>query len=191
MPAANSARPRQKGRGKISIMVEARDLAITWGDTPAYWRWETDANSRFAEGELAALELVWWLEIRAKIQTRMLSPGTTYVAYLVFKLMGGHIGFAGQTPLTSLLPNQSRGRLISRAVLPPDETDFSAMNNPINITDYGTDRFGNISSMDGGDGTLAVNATSPGAVPQVKTHQVVPETGFKNYSDNASAADRH
>ncbi|CAL1403615.1 unnamed protein product [Linum trigynum] len=51
------------------------DLAITWGDTPAYWWWETDANSRFAGGEVAALELMWWLEIRAKIQTRRLSPG--------------------------------------------------------------------------------------------------------------------
>ncbi|CAI0560016.1 unnamed protein product [Linum tenue] len=78
------------------MMVGARDLAITWGDTLAYWRWEMDANSRFARGEVAALEIVWWLEIRAKIQTRRLSPGTTYAAYLVFKLMGGHIGFAGQ-----------------------------------------------------------------------------------------------
>ncbi|CAI0545480.1 unnamed protein product [Linum tenue] len=86
----------EAGRGKISMMVGARDLAITWGDTPAYWRWETDPDSRFAGGEVAALELVWWLEIRAKIQTRRLSPGTTYGAYLVFKLMGGHIGFAGQ-----------------------------------------------------------------------------------------------
>ncbi|CAL1407370.1 unnamed protein product [Linum trigynum] len=97
---ANSARPRQKELGGGGRKGEDIDDGGSQGfndhmerqrDTPSYWRWETNANSRFAEGEVAALELVWWLEIRAKILTQRLSPRTTYAAYLVFKLMGGHI----------------------------------------------------------------------------------------------------
>ena len=36
--------------------------------------------------EVAKLSYVWWLHIIAKVETRILSPQTTYVACLVFKL---------------------------------------------------------------------------------------------------------
>lgn len=36
--------------------------------------------------EVACLTLVWWLELRGKIHTSMLSPGTKYAAYLVYKM---------------------------------------------------------------------------------------------------------
>ncbi|KAK4485275.1 hypothetical protein RD792_007907 [Penstemon davidsonii] len=40
--------------------------------------------------EVAHLLSVWWLEISGIMQLRMLSPRTTYEAYLVFKLEGSH-----------------------------------------------------------------------------------------------------
>lgn len=36
--------------------------------------------------EVAVLQYVWWLCIRGKMKTGMLSPHTTYEAYLIFKL---------------------------------------------------------------------------------------------------------
>lgn len=65
-------------------MVAARQLSISWGDNPRYWIWSSDDNSRFSE--VAILKHVWWLDIRGKMKTGMLSPHTTYETYLVFKL---------------------------------------------------------------------------------------------------------
>lgn len=42
--------------------------------------------------EVAKLHVVCWLEIRGRIETRMLSPSTTYKAYLVYKLTGRTFG---------------------------------------------------------------------------------------------------
>jgi hypothetical protein len=70
-----------KMSGKKCYMLAARELCITWGDTPMYWKWTSLPESRF--GEVAELVKVCWLEIRGKISKRALSPGTTYAAYLV------------------------------------------------------------------------------------------------------------
>ncbi|KAJ6406111.1 hypothetical protein OIU84_009770 [Salix udensis] len=51
-----------KKSGKKCYMLSARDLMIVWGDTPSYWRWNSDSSSRF--GEVAELISVCWLEIR-------------------------------------------------------------------------------------------------------------------------------
>ncbi|KAJ9167091.1 hypothetical protein P3X46_021767 [Hevea brasiliensis] len=73
-----------KWTGKKCYMLSARDLTIVWGDTPTYWRWVSDPDSRFKE--VAELISVCWLEICGKINTQMLSPAAMYTAYLVFKL---------------------------------------------------------------------------------------------------------
>ncbi|XP_050230273.1 F-box protein At2g02240-like [Mercurialis annua] len=73
-----------KWSGKKCYMLSARDLNITWGSTPTYWKWNSDPHSRF--GEVAELLNVCWLEITGKISTNLLSPSTLYSAYLVFKL---------------------------------------------------------------------------------------------------------
>uniref|UniRef100_A0A0D9VMI7 F-box domain-containing protein n=1 Tax=Leersia perrieri TaxID=77586 RepID=A0A0D9VMI7_9ORYZ len=70
--------------GGKCYMISARALVIVWGDTPQYWRWIPLTDSRFAEG--AELIDVCWLEIRGKIHTKMLSPNSTYTAYMVFKI---------------------------------------------------------------------------------------------------------
>ncbi|XP_010528909.1 PREDICTED: F-box protein PP2-B15-like [Tarenaya hassleriana] len=73
-----------KFSGKISYVLSARDLSITWSDQPMYWSWNRRQDSRFAE----AVELVMtdWLEIHGKIRTGLLSPSTRYGAYLVMKV---------------------------------------------------------------------------------------------------------
>ncbi|CAK9154655.1 unnamed protein product [Ilex paraguariensis] len=73
-----------KWSGKKCYMLQARELSIVWGDTPDYWEWTSLPESRFPE--VAELLRVCWLAIGGKMQTQMLSPKTTYAAYLVFKL---------------------------------------------------------------------------------------------------------
>ncbi|XP_057982160.1 putative F-box protein PP2-B12 [Malania oleifera] len=69
--------------GKKCYMLAPRSLFIVWGDTPEYWTWISLPESRF--WEVAELRAVCWLEIRGKMDTGMLSTGTDYAAYLVFK----------------------------------------------------------------------------------------------------------
>ncbi|KAL3820410.1 hypothetical protein ACJIZ3_006315 [Penstemon smallii] len=66
-----------KPDGRKCYMLCARALHISWGDTPRF-------------DEVAHLLSVWWLEISGLMQLRMLSPQTTYAAYLVFKLEESH-----------------------------------------------------------------------------------------------------
>ncbi|KAJ0014651.1 hypothetical protein Pint_21393 [Pistacia integerrima] len=80
-----------KQSGKKCYMISARDLMIVWVDTPAYWRWTSLPGARFQE--VAELRDVCWLEICGKISTCILSPGTDYTTYLVFKLTEGSYGF--------------------------------------------------------------------------------------------------
>jgi len=63
-----------------------------WGSVPEYWKWISLPQSRFSE--VAELVRVCWFSIIGKIEARLLSPQTTYVAYLVFNLRGSCTGFA-------------------------------------------------------------------------------------------------
>lgn len=42
---------------------------------------------------MAELKLVWWLDVKGTIETKILSPKTTYVAYLVYKFATPRYGF--------------------------------------------------------------------------------------------------
>ncbi|XP_048141071.1 F-box protein PP2-B11-like isoform X2 [Rhodamnia argentea] len=69
----------------------ARDLTIAWGDDRRYWRWMATPESRF--DEVARLQYVWWFHIIGRIETFMLSSGTNYAAYFVFRFDGQGDGF--------------------------------------------------------------------------------------------------
>ncbi|KAL3631655.1 hypothetical protein CASFOL_024639 [Castilleja foliolosa] len=84
----------EKRSGKKCYMLAARELVIVWGDTSQYWKWITLPESRFSE--VAELLNVCWFEIRGKINTEMLSPGTNYAAYLVFTCKSSAYGFEHQ-----------------------------------------------------------------------------------------------
>ncbi|KAK9137856.1 hypothetical protein Sjap_008450 [Stephania japonica] len=80
-----------RSSGKKIYMIGARELSIVWGGTPQYWRWTSLPEARFPE--VAELVRVCWLEIKGKMDTRMLSPETAYTAYLVMKSVEGAYGF--------------------------------------------------------------------------------------------------
>lgn len=76
-----------RATGAKCYMLSARKLHIAWGGTPQYWEWISlgaDEVKRFSEA--AKLRGVWWMEIRGKINSMMLSGNMTYAAYMVFKL---------------------------------------------------------------------------------------------------------
>ncbi|PIA31199.1 hypothetical protein AQUCO_05100004v1 [Aquilegia coerulea] len=79
-----------KWGGKKCYMIAARRLRIAWKDTPQYWTWQSLPDCRFKEAP--ELRFVLWFEIRGRIETCMLSPSTTYKAYLVYKLTGRAYG---------------------------------------------------------------------------------------------------
>ncbi|KAK2658681.1 hypothetical protein Ddye_005214 [Dipteronia dyeriana] len=70
------------------------DISHEPHDCPTYWRWTSIPGSRFPK--VAELIRVCWLEIRGKINTCILSPVTTYGAYLVFKSVIVAFGFVNQ-----------------------------------------------------------------------------------------------
>ncbi|KAA8548445.1 hypothetical protein F0562_000129 [Nyssa sinensis] len=39
----------EKETGKKCYMLPARELIISWGDTPYYWKWTSHLDSRFSE----------------------------------------------------------------------------------------------------------------------------------------------
>ncbi|KAL5701081.1 hypothetical protein ACHQM5_026459 [Ranunculus cassubicifolius] len=74
----------ERSSGKKCYMLGAKGLEITWGSNGLYWAWKHVAHSRFEEA--AELRTTYWLEIHGKIDTVLLSPQTTYAAYLVFRI---------------------------------------------------------------------------------------------------------
>ncbi|KAI3840611.1 hypothetical protein MKX03_004623 [Papaver bracteatum] len=81
----------EKSSGKKWIMLGAKELAIAWGDNPQHWYWRGYPGSRL--GKVAQLKWIRWLEIRGKLNTRLLSPKTFYAAYLVLKFKDVVYGF--------------------------------------------------------------------------------------------------
>ncbi|KAM7274362.1 hypothetical protein ACFE04_029026 [Oxalis oulophora] len=68
---------------KKQYTLSARKFSITWASNPLYWTWKSFSQSRFKE--VVELRTICWLEINAKIKTKMLSPKTYYSAYLIVK----------------------------------------------------------------------------------------------------------
>ncbi|KAI3469951.1 hypothetical protein Pfo_026614 [Paulownia fortunei] len=91
--------------GSKSYIVGAGDLAITWGDISQYWKWKPHADSRSSE----------MYSLSGKIKTRMLSPNTTYAAYLVFKLARGSCGLESANAYVRFTDDESSGDAERRA----------------------------------------------------------------------------
>ncbi|XP_043722219.1 putative F-box protein PP2-B12 isoform X1 [Telopea speciosissima] len=81
----------EKWSGKKCYMIGAKQLFIACVDTPWFWKWSPLPESRFSE--VAKLLRVCWLEIRGKMETRLLSPNTMYGAYIVLKFTDKAYGF--------------------------------------------------------------------------------------------------
>ncbi|XP_028791938.1 F-box protein At2g02240-like [Neltuma alba] len=78
----------EKDSGKKCCILGAKSLAIVLGDTKSYWQWISLPESRF--NEVAKLNYVWWLDIKGRVRADVLSPGTIYSAFFVYKLEGDH-----------------------------------------------------------------------------------------------------
>ncbi|KAI4346200.1 hypothetical protein L6164_013272 [Bauhinia variegata] len=87
-----------KHTGKKCYMVGAKGLSISWGDSPEYWQWTSILESRFPL--VAKLICVWWLEVKGRIETKLLSSNTTYGVFFVFKFWRIHIAFHRPVELT-------------------------------------------------------------------------------------------
>ncbi|WMV51347.1 hypothetical protein MTR67_044732, partial [Solanum verrucosum] len=68
----------------------ARDLDIPLVDIPQYWEWTSLPESRFPE--VAKLKRIWSVDIGGTIRAGVLSPWTSYAAYLAYKFED-EIGF--------------------------------------------------------------------------------------------------
>uniref|UniRef100_A0A0D9VMK8 F-box domain-containing protein n=2 Tax=Leersia perrieri TaxID=77586 RepID=A0A0D9VMK8_9ORYZ len=82
-----------RDNGAKCYMLSARKLQICRLDgngMPQYWRWIPLDDSRFREG--AKLLSACWLEIRGKIDSKLLSRNTNYAAYLVCKIADDSFG---------------------------------------------------------------------------------------------------
>ncbi|KAI9099009.1 hypothetical protein K1719_024776 [Acacia pycnantha] len=73
-----------KSSGKKSYILSARELSISWSDSPLLWSWIPVPESRFPV--VAVLRTVSWLEIEGKIRTGSLSPSTWYGVYMIMKV---------------------------------------------------------------------------------------------------------
>ncbi|PIN12009.1 hypothetical protein CDL12_15382 [Handroanthus impetiginosus] len=100
--------------GKKCFMLGARELEISWGDIPLYWEWTPHADSRFSE--VARLKTVCWLDIRGRTTTQMLSPSTTYGAYLVFKLAEGCYGLELANAVVRFVDSEADNDAEERAI---------------------------------------------------------------------------
>ncbi|KAH0977467.1 hypothetical protein GBA52_027186 [Prunus armeniaca] len=75
------------GDGKSkSLMVYAKALDITWSGDSRYWRWVNCKETSGGNFEAAELLNVCWLEVRGKLATTDLSPGTLYEVVFVVKM---------------------------------------------------------------------------------------------------------
>ncbi|KAK9009761.1 hypothetical protein V6N11_036289 [Hibiscus sabdariffa] len=74
----------EKGTGKKCYTLGARALSIAYEESPYKLTWTSLPESRFPE--VAELLIEWWLEVKGRIETGILSPNTNYAAYLVYKL---------------------------------------------------------------------------------------------------------
>ncbi|XP_049380847.1 putative F-box protein PP2-B12, partial [Solanum stenotomum] len=107
-----------KWTGKKCYFLGARDLNITWGDTPEYWEWTSVPESRFPE--VAQLKLVWWLQIWGTIRAGILSPLTSYTAYFVYKLEDDSYGFDARNVEVSVGISGVESTNVRIAFLNPD-----------------------------------------------------------------------
>ncbi|KAL0792835.1 hypothetical protein Bca101_064212 [Brassica carinata] len=82
-PCSNRKWTKEKASGKRCIMLSARQLAITWGNSPQYWQWISIPEARFKE----VPELVTGcpFKINGALKAKILSPDTRYSAYVIYK----------------------------------------------------------------------------------------------------------
>ncbi|KAJ4776278.1 F-box protein [Rhynchospora pubera] len=91
----------EKSSGAKCFMISARALSIVWGEDERYWKWIVLPESRF--NACVELDRVCLLEICGKIDNKILTPHTTYAAYLIFKLAPNAWGLSNPFQRTEII----------------------------------------------------------------------------------------
>ncbi|KAF3457645.1 hypothetical protein FNV43_RR02303 [Rhamnella rubrinervis] len=81
-----------KESGKFCYMLGPEDMSIRWLHIPCVWNgklpmpyaYEYDKTLKSRFSEVHHVNDVTWLQIHGRIQMQLLSPNTTYAAYLVY-----------------------------------------------------------------------------------------------------------
>lgn len=98
--------------GAKCYMLSARELFIKSSDKREHWKWINLADSRFSES--ARLRQIRSLEICGRIHSKMLSQGSPYAAYMVFKLANDFYGL--DSPVQQSSVNVGGATLLTRKV---------------------------------------------------------------------------
>ncbi|KAA8548450.1 hypothetical protein F0562_000134 [Nyssa sinensis] len=107
-----------KPSGKKCYMLGARELSIAWVEFPYVRNWTSQPQPRFSE--VAYLWNGLSLDIQGKIESRLLSPSTTYAAYLVFTIAGQFYGL--EDP-----PIKASVKLLEDGVESETESDYNTV----------------------------------------------------------------
>ncbi|KAL6635326.1 hypothetical protein ACP70R_027997 [Stipagrostis hirtigluma subsp. patula] len=111
----------ERRSGAKCFMLSARALSIAWGDDPSCWTWTAGhPGSRFPE--VAELVDVCWLEITGKLQLSLLTPRTTYAAYLVFAVADDSYGLECSLGIP---PPKATVTVVSGATKPTARTEHA------------------------------------------------------------------
>ncbi|KAJ0081021.1 hypothetical protein Patl1_12332 [Pistacia atlantica] len=90
-----------------SFELYATDLSIDWGQDISHWRWSSMKDTNGDQMEMAVLVSVWWLGVKNKFPTKMLTPGASYEISFVLKMEEYCKGFENNpVKLKLVLPNQ-------------------------------------------------------------------------------------
>ncbi|WMV51348.1 hypothetical protein MTR67_044733 [Solanum verrucosum] len=120
----------EKRTGKKCYFLGARDLDIPLVNRPSYWKWTSLPESRFPE--VAELKRVWSVDIGGTIRAGVLSPRTSYEAYLVY-MFGDEFGFSYRPSEVSV--GVSGVKLDKRFAILVPEDEESIYNLPPDLED--------------------------------------------------------
>ncbi|XP_044496001.1 phospholipase A1-II 1-like [Mangifera indica] len=88
-----------------AFMLYARDLSIAWADDQSYWKWASMKDTDGVQVEVAEAVGIYWLEVKKKFLTEMLTPRTSYEVSFILMKKEDNTGLSQPVTLKILLPN--------------------------------------------------------------------------------------
>ncbi|KAL5060936.1 hypothetical protein RYX36_032540 [Vicia faba] len=108
LDGGNKSFKLEKCSAKKCYMLSAAELSIAWSIDPMFWTWKPIPESRFSM--VAEVRTVNWLEIEGKIKANILTPNTSYGAYLVMKVSHRAYGLDSAPSQVSV----TKGKIVKR-----------------------------------------------------------------------------
>ncbi|CAI8615397.1 unnamed protein product [Vicia faba] len=108
LDGGNKSFKLEKCSAKKCYMLSAAELSLAWSIDPMFWTWKPIRESRFSM--VAEVRTVNWLEIEGKIRANILTPNTSYGAYLVMKVSHRAYGLDSAPSQVSV----TKGKIVKR-----------------------------------------------------------------------------